>query len=197
MSRPRTIPPAAVVNRLAVDWQTIAMHEAGHVVGALSVGLPVHEVWLGYREHSRWFGPSEWTIVGRTEVAPHGGTVAGHPDQAIVMILGGLVAEALVVARRDGRSQTSAWRLVTGKRANTEDVSDLRSWLRDRTATLTMGTADKQVRTLLRHQWSTVITVADALAERQHLRERDVRRLAGNPARSTRPVARAARGGAR
>lgn len=189
MRRPRAVPPVAVVNRLALDWRTVAVHEAGHVVTGLAAGLPVHEVWIGYQEHTRWFGPSDWTILGRTEVAAGSGTVPGTADQEALLVMGGLVAEALWVARRDGRSWRAGWRAAIDKQANRGDLAALRGALRGREATFIHDTAQRHARELLRDRWRTVLKVADALADDQHLSARQVRRLAGTPTPS--------RGGAR
>ncbi|GAA4890845.1 hypothetical protein [Saccharopolyspora cebuensis] len=151
----------------AVDWHATSVHEAGHVVAAREVGLPVYEVWIDQRKDH---------VVGRTEVAPNGGTVEGSADQEIILVLGGLEAEA--IHRAQGRALPPYRDAVASTRvARRGDVAALRDALADPEASFTWSAAEAEVNRLLARRWQTVERIASALRQKGHLSEAGIRRL--------------------
>lgn len=164
--------PARHITRLAPQWHTVSLHEAGHVVGGLLAGVPVYEVWLGYRHHGGILG-GQWTVVGRTEVAPDGGTVVVDDDAAVLFTIAGLEAETLWVAHRDRMVLSRARDHVYGRPVNAAgDVADLVEQLS--TASISIHDAQRWALSALRRHWDSVETVAAGLREHGHLTRRDI-----------------------
>ena len=129
-----TLPSREVVAQLDADRRAVAHHEIGHAVTALAIGLPVHEVYLAYQHHQRLL-LSDWSVAGRTEVAPDGGTVSGTADQELLFLLGGLESEAIYRERCGDGTLTACRSTVANISVNQRgDLPQLQAVLADRAA---------------------------------------------------------------
>ena len=164
-----TLPSHEVVAQLDADRRAVAHHEIGHAVTALAIGLPVHEVWLAYQHHQR-FLLSDWSVEGRTEVAPDGGTVSGTADQELLFILGGLESEAIYRKRCGDGTLTACRRTVANISVNQHgDLPQLQAVLADPDTTLTHHAAQQQAHELLTHRWPAVDELAAELHQHGQL----------------------------
>lgn len=172
-----TMPPADGIERLAPEWAAISIHEAGHAVAGVLIGLPVYEVWLRYERGGAWLGTS-WVVNGNTEVAPDRGTVDGTLEQEILFVAAGLEAEAMWRATANRCSLRAARRLVNGNRVNRSgDLQVLDACFREPDAPFTRKQAGERVHELLVANWSAVEQVAEQLRTFGRLAGGDIQRL--------------------
>jgi hypothetical protein len=160
---------AAVLTGPRLDeWTTTSVHEAGHVVVGLHLGVPVTEAWIKYR--SGWFGG--WQVLGRTGT----GQALVNDNDSVPFTIGGLEAEAIHLVHRDGVSLAQARRQVAGKRVHQRgDLADLDLYLIE--ADMTFEQAETWTNDLLCSAWGSVENVAAGLRERHRLSGRELARL--------------------
>lgn len=171
-----TLPSQAVVTQLDADRRAVAHHEIGHAVTAIVIGLPVYEVWLAYHHHQQLL-LSDWSVEGRTEVAPEGGTVSGTADQEILFILGGLESEAIHRERCGDGTLAACRRTVANIGVNQRgDLPQMQAALADTGATFTHHAAQQQVHEVLTRRWQVVDELAAELHEHGHLSGTTVQR---------------------
>lgn len=164
-----TLPSHEVVTQLDADRRAVAHHEIGHAFTAITIGLPVFEVWLAYQHHQRLL-LSGWSVEGRTEVAPEGGTVSGTADQELLFILGGLESEAIYRERCGDGTLTACRRTVANIGVHQRgDLSQMQTVLADPDTTLTHRAAQQQVHELLTRRWPVVDELAAELHQHGHL----------------------------
>lgn len=158
----------ALTGRRLDEWVTTSVHEAGHVVVGVHLGIPIVEAWIRYR--SGWFGG--WQVLGRTST----GNALVNDNDSVPFTIGGLEAEAIHLVRRDGVSLARARRQVAGKRVHQcGDLADLDLYLTE--ADVTHAQAEAWTNDLLCAAWGSVENIAAALREHHRLSGRDLARL--------------------
>lgn len=165
--------PADATARQAAEWHKISVHEIGHTLIGSDCGIPIHEVKLRFNS---WFGLA-WSVSGRTEVAPNGGTVYGYTSHAAAFIVGGLEAEAMWLTAYEDMSLRSARRAVERRYARSEDMAELRDCLTDPDLTLTYADFQDQINARLTQCWEYVEAAAGALCLTGHLSGADLAHL--------------------
>lgn len=151
--------PARVAARHADDWHTTSIHEAGHVVAAMHLGIPVSDVWIAHDWNL--FG---WSIVGRTNLV--GGTFDADEDQAMGFAYAGVEAQAIHTAVRDRVSLGAARRQAEGTRTNRRgDMAEVYACMASPDATLTLGQVRDRAHEILTYYWASVESIAAQLRE--------------------------------
>ncbi len=153
------------------EWHTASVHEAGHAVVGLHLGVPIDEVWIAYSPGwPAWLG--RWQVTGRTST----GTREVNDNDSVPFTIGGLEAEAIHLVQRDGIRYAKARRQVAGRRIHQRgDLADLDLYLTE--ADMTFEQAEAWTNDLLRAAWDSVENIAAALRERHHLSGRELARL--------------------
>lgn len=156
---------------LAPFWESVSIHEAGHAVVGVLLGVPVHHVQLSYQRVAML----RWEVVGWTAIGPdgHGADLEERTD--VLFTLAGLEAEALWIANTQNTHLDRARAAVESRKANQRDVQDLAASLPD--SGLTLDEACTWVLETLLDQWQTVTYVAAALREQRFMSGADVARL--------------------
>ncbi len=149
--------PAKVAARHADDWHTTSIHEAGHVVAAMHLGIPVSDVWIA---HDRsMFG---WSVLGRTNLV--GGHFNADEDQAMGFAYAGVEAQAIHLAARDRLPIGAARRRAEGTRTNRNgDMAELYACMADPNATLTLGQVRDHTNRIVTYYWASVENIAALL----------------------------------
>lgn len=157
-----------LTGRRLQEWHTTSVHEAGHIVVGLHLGVPIVEAWIKYR--SGWFGG--WQVLGRTGT----GNALVDDNDSVPFTIGGLEAEAIHLAHRDGVGLARARRQVAGKRVHQHgDLADLAVYLDE--ADMTYEAAEAWVNDLLCSVWDSVENIAAALRDQHRLSGRELARI--------------------
>ncbi|MEU4804354.1 hypothetical protein [Actinosynnema sp. NPDC023587] len=151
------------------DVVLVAVHEAGHVVVATALGIPVREVWVRPRLLR---APRGRTVYGR---------VTGTADEAAAVAGAGIEAEAMHVAAGTGVSLSRARR--TACRDSETDLAELAACLADPDAGLDRDGVWAWCHDLLCDHWPVVEAVAGALAASGRLSGRALDRVLSGGAR--------------
>lgn len=166
-----TAPSAERIAELASLWESVSIHEAGHAVAGIVLGVPVDHVQLSYQRVNLW----RWEVVGWTAIGPGGHGADLDEDIAVRFMLAGLEAEALWISAATGIPLDQVRGEVQSRKANQGDVDQINACLPD--SGLTLDQACDWVHDTLHDQWQTVTYVAEALREHRFLSGTDVARL--------------------
>lgn len=162
-----TTPPADVIASLAPSWEAIAVHEVGHAVAGIFLGIPISHLTLTYEQVGLL---RQWVVRGRTEVV--GGTVDGEDHEALRFALAGLEAEAMWISSTTGTRIDRVRHEVESRHANQGDVQEINGSLPGSGWTLDQAVA--WCHETLHQHWHTVIYLATALRETGYLAGADV-----------------------
>lgn len=164
-------PPAERITELAPFWDSVSIHEAGHAVIGVLLGVPVDHVQLSYQRVNLL----RWEVTGWTAIGPGGCGADLEENIDVLFTLGGLEAEALHITTTCGISLGRARAEVAGRKSNQRDMHDLTASLPASGTTLDEATA--WVQATLHDHWQTITYVAAALRDHRFLSGADVARL--------------------
>lgn len=164
-------PSAERVAELAPYWKSVSIHEAGHAVVGVLLGVPVHHVRLDYQR----VGFLRWEVVGWTAIGPRGRGADLDDRDAVLFTLAGLEAEALWISSTTGIDLDRARAKVQSRHANQGDVDQINACLPD--SHITLDQAAAWVNATLHDQWQTVLYLAETLREHLVVSGTDVARL--------------------
>lgn len=165
-------PSADRVTELVPMWESVSVHEAGHAVVGVLLGVPVHHVRLDYQQVSLL---GRWEVVGYTGIGPNGHSAELDERDAVLFVLAGLEAESLWISAANHVSLPRAQAEVESRKASRGDVDTITACLPD--SGLTLDQARDQAQGLVLHHWQSIENVATALREHRYLPGTAVARL--------------------
>lgn len=165
-------PSAQRVAELAPMWESVSVHEAGHTVIGVLLGVPMHHVRLDYQQVSL-FGP--WEVVGYTGIGADGRSAELEEHDTVLFTLAGLEAESLWISAVNHVPLPQAQAEVESRRASRGDLDTIAACLPD--SGLTPDEASFEAHCLVLDHWASIENVATALRGRRYLRASDIARL--------------------
>jgi hypothetical protein len=167
-------PSAERVAELAPFWESVSIHEAGHAVVGVLLGVPVHHVRLDYQPTG--FLGSRWEVSGYTGIGSDGRSAVLDEKAAVLFTLAGLEAEALFISGRDHIALRHAQAEVESRRASRGDLRTITACLPD--SGLTLDEASFEAHCLVIDHWSSIENVAAFLRDHRYMPGFAVARLA-------------------
>lgn len=164
-------PSLARIAELAPFWESVAMHEAGHVLVGHELDVPLHHVRLDYERA----GLLRWEVAGYTAIGPGGRGADLDENIAVHFMLGGLEAEALWISAAHDVPLKRAQAEVESRHANRGDIDTIAACLPD--SGITLGQARAWVQDTLLARWQTVEIIAAELRNHRYLTGTAIARL--------------------
>lgn len=164
-------PSADRVAELAPFWESVSIHEAGHTVVGLVLGVPVHHARLDYQR----MGFRRWEVVGYTGIGAGGRSAELDEDIAVLFTLAGLEAEALWISDTNHVSMTAALAEVKSRKASRGDLDTITACLPD--SGLELHEASLEAHHLVCDHWDSIQNVATQLRARRYLHSTNLARL--------------------